>query len=74
MWRQLNDCIGEEPTNEDQIALGIHESSWANCANSSQVKLVRIEGGIHSWPPGRMKPEQYIWNFFKEQIVKNKYN
>ena len=50
-----------------KYSLGIVESKWNNCS----VQLVKIIGGSHSWPPQRMSPEAYIWNFFKNSGLVN---
>ncbi len=67
-WRGFNGCNGQDPDSDEIIAIGIDEKVWQNCAQDSKVVQVRIDGGVHSWPPERMNPEQYIWNFFKSYL------
>ena len=62
-WLTFNQCNDDSKIEQD-IALGIHETEWMNCS----VKLVKIQGGFHAWPPQRMNPEEYIWNFFKSLL------
>ena len=61
-WLTNNQCNFDTKTEQD-IAIGIHETKWEN---DCFVRLVKIYGGFHAWPPQRMNPEEYIWNFFKE--------
>ena len=67
MWNELNSC-NSEVSEETDVALGISQTKWDSCANNSSVVLVKIEGGLHSWPPKRMDPEAFIWNFFKSLL------
>ena len=67
-WLQWNDCNLDQ-MEENPIAWGIEEKKWTDCANTAaQVSLVKIQGGFHAWPPKRMKPEEFIWAFFKSSM------
>ena len=66
-WISHNHC-NIDNIEENPIALGIEEKKWADCANNSKVSIVKIEGGFHAWPPKRMNPESFIWQFFKNSI------
>lgn len=51
-WREINRCPGplvNEPANSGEIS----ESAATGCADGTEVVLVRINGGGHTWPAGR---------------------
>ena len=51
-WRELDRCPG--PLVADPGASGeVQQSTAAGCANGTEVTLVRINGGGHTWPAGR---------------------
>lgn len=51
-WREINRCPG--PLVNDPAATGeIQESSATGCAGGTEVLLVSINGGGHTWPAGR---------------------
>ena len=51
-WREINRCPG--PLVNDPAATGeIQEMSATGCAGGTEVVLVRINGGGHTWPAGR---------------------
>jgi len=51
-WREINRCPG--PLVNDPAATGeIQEMSATGCAGDTEVVLVRINGGGHTWPAGR---------------------
>lgn len=51
-WREINRCPG--PLVNDPAATGeIQEMAATNCADHTEVVLVRINGGGHTWPAGR---------------------
>jgi len=51
-WREINRCPG--PLVDDPATTGdIDEMSAVGCAGGTEVVLVRINGGGHTWPTGR---------------------
>ncbi len=50
-WREVNRCPG--PLLDDPPAGEIQEMTAAGCADGTEVVLVRINGGGHTWPAGR---------------------
>ena len=51
-WREMNRCPG--PLVDDPATTGeIDEMTAAGCAGGTEVVLVRINGGGHTWPAGR---------------------
>lgn len=51
-WREINRCPG--PLVNDPAATGeIQEMSATGCAGGTEVLLVSINGGGHTWPAGR---------------------
>lgn len=51
-WRELDRCPG--PLVADPAATGeIQQMTAAGCAGNTEVTLVRINGGGHTWPAGR---------------------
>lgn len=51
-WREINRCPG--PLTNDPAATGeIREMSATGCADGTEVVLVAINGGGHTWPAGR---------------------
>ncbi len=51
-WRELDRCPG--PLVADPAANGeIQQMTAAGCAGNTEVTLVRINGGGHTWPAGR---------------------
>lgn len=51
-WREINRCPG--PLVPDPAATAeIQEMSAVGCAGGTEVVLVRINGGGHTWPAGR---------------------
>lgn len=50
-WREMDHCPGPlvaEPPNGE-----VQEMTAAGCADNTEVTLVRINGGGHTWPAGR---------------------
>ena len=68
-WLRWNDC-NLDKIEENSIAVGIEERKWTDCGsvNTTRVSTVKIQGGLHAWPPKRMFPEEFIWEFFKSSI------
>lgn len=66
-WRLHNDCDMDEEPVESSLGFGLIEHMWTNC--SQPIGLVTIEGGLHSWPPQRMNPEEYMWLHLKESML-----
>jgi polyhydroxybutyrate depolymerase len=72
-WRR-NDGCGEPPVREQRGALT--RTRFAECADGSEVELVVIDGGGHSWPGGErlarfldppstaLDATDEIWRFF----------
>ena len=72
-WRRHDGCA-EEPTSEQSGAL--QRTRYAPCSGGSEVELVAIEGGGHSWPGGErlarfldppsaaLHATDEIWRFF----------
>lgn len=51
-WRELDRCPG--PLVADPAATGeVQQATAAGCAGGTEVTLVRINGGGHTWPAGR---------------------
>ncbi|MGI9125554.1 MAG: alpha/beta hydrolase family esterase [Mycobacterium sp.] len=51
-WREMNRCPG--PLVNDPAMTGeVQEMTAAGCADGTEVVLVRINGGGHTWPAGR---------------------
>jgi len=51
-WRAINRCPG--PLLGDPAGSGgIHEMTATGCADNTEVVLVSIDGGGHTWPAGR---------------------
>ena len=51
-WREMNRCPG--PLVDDPATAGeVEEMTAAGCADGTEVVLVRINGGGHTWPAGR---------------------
>lgn len=51
-WRALDRCPG--PLVSDPASTGeVQEMTAAGCADNTEVTLVRINGGGHTWPAGR---------------------
>ena len=51
-WREINRCPG--PLVGDPAAAGeVQEMAATGCADNTEVVLVRINGGGHTWPTGR---------------------
>lgn len=51
-WREINRCPG--PLQNDPASAGeVSELAATGCADNTEVVLVRINGGGHTWPAGR---------------------
>ena len=51
-WRAIDGCPG--PLVADAAAPGeVQQMTAAGCAGNTEVTLVRINGGGHTWPAGR---------------------
>ena len=51
-WREMDRCPG--PLLGDPASTGeVQEMTAAGCADGTEVTLVRINGGGHTWPAGR---------------------
>lgn len=51
-WREINRCPGPL-VNDPAVGGEIQEMSATGCADNTEVVLVRINGGGHTWPAGR---------------------
>jgi polyhydroxybutyrate depolymerase len=86
VWCVNNQCSQQaniqtpQPTVMDGTAITI--TSRRGLQRNSDVVLVKVEGGGHTWPSGVQQPErlvgkttqnlnatQFIWNFFKGQTL-----
>jgi len=85
-WRAHDGCSGEGvvtalPDTDPDDGTRVDESRYADCKLGSEVILLTIEGGGHTWPGSPEKPRmkkrtgrtsydinasQVIWNFFKQ--------
>ena len=86
-WREFDGCTG--PAKEETIPdVDSHDHchatvrTYASCNASTEVVLVTVAGGGHTWPGGRQyaprlivgevcrdfNAEELIWDFFKRQL------
>jgi len=61
VWRDNNRC--EDEGEENWLDFGILRTIWQCGDGQSKVVQIAIEGGGHSWPPARAKPEQEMWTW-----------
>ncbi|MCB0978226.1 MAG: alpha/beta hydrolase fold domain-containing protein [Acidimicrobiales bacterium] len=62
-WAQVAGCDAEPV--ESEAAAKVTEFDWPNCDNGAEVRLYRVDGGVHAWPgtPGggdAVPPEQSV--------------
>merc|ERR1711990_1415379 len=60
VWRDNNRC--EDEGEENWLDLGILRTTW-QCEGEPKVVQIAVEGGGHSWPPARARPEQEMWTW-----------
>lgn len=80
-WATLNQCASGAQVVQDS-GLGVEYSSYGNCQNEIEVKLVKVMGGEHEWPGGSgvfqlpglneknsqiIDTSALIWDFFKDK-------
>jgi polyhydroxybutyrate depolymerase len=77
-WRKNNRCDLES---EREIAVDFEKIRYFSCSSQSEVVLMRIIGGGHTWPGGRGQPRLIvgptsqvdatatIWNFFERHSL-----
>ncbi|HVW01112.1 MAG TPA: polyhydroxybutyrate depolymerase, partial [Planctomycetaceae bacterium] len=85
-WRRLNKCPDEPRVTEfpDKADDGttVERKTYAPCASDTEVVLIEIKGGGHTWP-GRQPPVKFlgrsthdisacdlIWEFFEKHPMK----
>ena len=83
-WASHNLCkvaplVVNEPDRDPQDGTRVRLERFSDCGNKTEVTLVAVEGGGHTWPGGyQYLPEPFIgktskdidantliWNFFK---------
>lgn len=71
-WAARNLCgetpkILTEPDNDPKDGTRIQTEIFAGCSNNSEVRLVAVEGGGHTWPGGyQYLPERFIGKTSKD--------
>jgi polyhydroxybutyrate depolymerase len=71
-WAARNLCsetprILKEPDNNPQDGTRVQTEIFAGCSNNSEVRLVMVEGGGHTWPGGyQYLPERFIGKTSKD--------
>ena len=71
-WAEHNKCNGTavvspEPDRDPQDGTRVQFEIFAGCSNKSEVTLVAIEGGGHTWPGGyQYMPERFIGRTSKD--------
>ena len=86
-WQQHNNCLLREaedflPDTDPTDGTSVRTIGYSGCRGNSQVRLVTVRGGGHTWPGGVGQPPglvgktsrdinatEVIWNFFKYQAL-----
>ncbi len=87
-WRDKNRCNSKNPKiqrigdNEPDDGTSVEVTSYYQKCSNSEVVLVAISGGGHTWPSGSDQPQwvvgrtsrkingsQFIWNFFARHAL-----
>ena len=86
-WKNRNGCTSREeidplPDRDPRDGTEVESSSYSGCRRNTEVRLLRVEGGGHTWPGGYGQPRalvgqtsrdingsEVVWNFFKRHTL-----